>query len=294
MGQLSVIYDACVLYPAPLRSFLIYLAMTNIYRARWTDAIHEEWMRNVEKDYPDVTRQQAERIRDLMNQAILDPLVTGYEWRIPALTLPDPDDRHVLAAAIQCSAEVIVTFNLRDFPRELLDPHGIKALHPDAFIIQQLDLSPGLVCRAAKQQRTSLKKPPLSVDEYLASLHGAGITANCGESSRIHQLNLGAGSVGRQNLLGPSPTQEQLTGHSNETQITEKTSPTSLAHAMTMACRWGTARPSRWPYASTRCRSSCTCSRMDRTASGWAPDRSSTRSRPSHRFRPGRPSARPG
>ena len=67
MSDFTVVYDACVLYPAPLRSFLMYLAMTGLYRARWTNDIHEEWMRNVQKDYPDITRQQAEKIRDLMN-----------------------------------------------------------------------------------------------------------------------------------------------------------------------------------------------------------------------------------
>ncbi len=114
--SLTVVYDACVLYPAPLRSLLMYLAMTGLYRARWTNDIHEEWMRNVQRDYPDVTRQQAERIRDLMNAHIGDCLVTGYETLIPSLALPDPDDRHVLAAAICCEADIILTFNLKDFP----------------------------------------------------------------------------------------------------------------------------------------------------------------------------------
>src|SRR4029077_11814279 len=104
MGQFCVIYDACVLYPAPLRSFLMYLAATNLFRARWTDEIHEEWIRNVRNDYPDITRKQTERVRDLMNQAVIEPLVTGYESRIGELVLPDADDRHVLAAAIHCAA----------------------------------------------------------------------------------------------------------------------------------------------------------------------------------------------
>jgi hypothetical protein len=71
------LYDACVLYPAPLRSLLMYLALTGLFRARWTDAIHEEWMRNVRADYPDITCQQAERIRDLMNAHVRDCLVTA-------------------------------------------------------------------------------------------------------------------------------------------------------------------------------------------------------------------------
>ena len=81
MGQFTVIYDACVLYPAPLRSFLMYLAVTDLYHARWTNDIHEEWMRNIVKD-------QVERIRDLMNSHVRDCLVTGYEPLIGGLTLP--------------------------------------------------------------------------------------------------------------------------------------------------------------------------------------------------------------
>ena len=98
----------------------MYLAMTDLLRARWTDAIHEEWMRNVQNDYPDITRQKAERIRDLMNAHAHDCLVTGYEDLIEALVLPDPNDRHVLAAAIRAGADVIVTSNLADFPAGIL------------------------------------------------------------------------------------------------------------------------------------------------------------------------------
>ena len=83
-------------------------------------------MRNVQKDYPDFTRQRAEKIRDLMNAHVVDCIVTGYETLIPSLTMPDPDDRHVLAAAIRCGADIIVTFNLKDFPEDVLKPYGIE------------------------------------------------------------------------------------------------------------------------------------------------------------------------
>lgn len=85
MAHFTAVYDACMLYPAPLRSLLMYLALTGLIRARWTDAIHEEWMRNVVRDYPDITREKAERVRDLMNAHVRDCLVTGYEDLIPAL-----------------------------------------------------------------------------------------------------------------------------------------------------------------------------------------------------------------
>lgn len=96
----------------------MYLALTDLFRAKWTDAIHEEWMRNVQKDYKDITRQQVERIRDLMNAHVRDCLVTGYEDLIDSVTLPDSDDRHVLAAAIRAGANVIVTANISDFPKD--------------------------------------------------------------------------------------------------------------------------------------------------------------------------------
>jgi PIN domain len=133
-GTSTVIYDACVLYPSPLRSLLMYLAPTGLFRARWSAEIHAEWMRSVCRDYPDVTQAQVERIRDLMNDHVRDCLVTGYESLIPTLTLPDPDDRHVLAAAIHAGADVIVTANLADFPAAELSKYGVGARHPDDFI----------------------------------------------------------------------------------------------------------------------------------------------------------------
>jgi len=175
MGHFTVVYDACVLYPAPLRSFLMYLAISDLYHARWSNDIHEEWMRNVLKDHADISRAQVERIRDLMNQHVRDGLVTGYEPLIDVLTLPDANDRHVLAAAILCAADTIVTFNLKDFPEDALKPYGIQAQHPDEFLTLQLDLAPSVVCAAAKRHRSSLKNPPMNVVEYLASLERQGL-----------------------------------------------------------------------------------------------------------------------
>jgi hypothetical protein len=175
VSQLTAIYDACVLYPAPLRSLLMYLALTDLFRAKWTDAIHEEWMRAVQRDYPDISREKAEKVRDLMNAHVRDCLVTDYEELIPALTLPDPDDRHVLAAAIQAGTDVIVTINLGDLPAATLKTYGIEAQHPDDFIIHLLDLAPGTVCAAVKRQRESLRNPPKSADELLATFEKQGL-----------------------------------------------------------------------------------------------------------------------
>lgn len=175
MPAIVAVYDACVLYPAPLRSLLMYVAVAGLVQARWTDAIHEEWMRHVVEDYPDIPRVKAERVRDLMNAAVPDCLVTGYEDLIASLTLPDPDDRHVLAAAIRADAEVIVTFNLKDFPKAVLAGYDMEAQHPDDFLGSLLDAASGAVCGAVKRQREGLRNPPKTAEELLAILESQGL-----------------------------------------------------------------------------------------------------------------------
>ena len=170
MSGFTALFDACVLYPAELRSLLMYLALTDLFRARWTERIHEEWISGVLKDRPDLTREKLIRVRDLMNAHVRDSLVTGFDELIPSLTLPDPDDRHVLAAAIRGRADVIVTKNLRDFPANTLAAYGIAPQHPDAFIRHLLDLDLASVCKAAQTHRMSLKNPRFTADEYLALL----------------------------------------------------------------------------------------------------------------------------
>ena len=157
MTNFTAIYDACVLYPAPLRDFLLRLAMTELFRARWTDRIHEEWMRSVLNHREDLSAEQLDRTRQLMDRAVPDCLVTDYDDLIVSLELPDPADRHVLAAATRCQAGVIVTYNLDDFPNDILGQYGIEAQHPDEFIGHLLDLDPGAVCNAARQQRQALR-----------------------------------------------------------------------------------------------------------------------------------------
>jgi hypothetical protein len=148
----------------------MHLAITDLFRARWSDEIHDEWTRNLLRNRPDLKPQQLERTRDLMNAHVLDCLVTGYEALIEGLHLPDPKDRHVLAAAIRAGADVIVTFNLGHFPAKALKPFGIDAQHPDKFVAHLLDLAPAAVCAAAKRQRESLVNPPKTVEDYLDSL----------------------------------------------------------------------------------------------------------------------------
>lgn len=171
----TVIFDACVLYPAPLRDFLMWLALSGQFRARWSHDINEEWKRNLLRNRPDLTNTQLNRTADLMNQAIPDALVDGYEDIIPSLDLPDPDDRHVLAAAIRCGASVIVTFNQRDFPQETLAPYAIETQHPDEFADNLFDLDPAAVVAAAQRQRSRLNNPSVDVEDYLKIMLRQGL-----------------------------------------------------------------------------------------------------------------------
>ena len=176
MAGFTAFYDANVLYPAELRNLLMHLALTGLFRAKWSADVHEEWISSLLKNRHDLTRDKLERTRMLMDKYAIDALVIGYEDLIPGLQLPDPNDRHVLAAAIRGQANVIVTMNLRDFPSDVLAPFGIEAQHPDEFILHLLDLAPGAVVAAAEIHRQSLKNPPKTVSEYLETLERQGLT----------------------------------------------------------------------------------------------------------------------
>lgn len=111
-----------------------------------------------------------------MDSNVRDAVVTGYEDLIPSLTLPDPKDRHVLAAAIRCGASVIVTTNLKDFPDSTLNTYDIEAQHPDEFILYLLDLQPARVCAAAEKHRQRLRNPPMEPERHLDNLLKQGLS----------------------------------------------------------------------------------------------------------------------
>lgn len=175
-SSFTAVYDACVLYPAPLRDFLMWLALSGRFRARWMKEIHCEWKRNLLKNRTDLTMEQLDRTSDLMDRAIPEACVIDYEDLVTGLTLPDRDDRHVLAAAIRCGAGVIVTFNLKDFPDVLLAPFGIEAQHPDEFVENLFHLDPSAVVAAAQRQRQQLKNPVMDIESFLNLLQRQGLS----------------------------------------------------------------------------------------------------------------------
>lgn len=170
-----VLYDACVLYPAPLRDLLLRIAVTGVVRARWSEHILDECFRSILEQRPELEPGALTRTRTLMNRAVPDCIVEGFEELIEGLSLPDADDRHVLAAAIRAGAQTIVTFNLRDFPREKLAPFGIEAVHPDDFVVDIIELAPGLAATVVMEQAAALRSPPRSVGELLDTLRDQGV-----------------------------------------------------------------------------------------------------------------------
>ncbi len=168
--MIVAVLDACVLYPPSVRDILMRLATSGVYSPRWTTEIQEEWVRNVLADNPSVERGHLERTCRLMEHANPRGLVHGYEINVPALALPDPDDRHVLAPAVHAAASYIVTFNLSDFPSSVLGSHEVEAIHPDQFLSALFDDEPALFLQAVRRHRAALKHPPKNVQEYIDTM----------------------------------------------------------------------------------------------------------------------------
>jgi hypothetical protein len=147
--------------------------------------ILDECFSNILEQRPDLSPAQLARTRELMVRAVPDCMVEGFEELIAGLSLPDVDDRHVLAAAIRASAQTIVTFNLKDFPADRLAPYEIEAQHPDDFLFDLLDLAPGAVLSAVNAQLAGLKNPPQTMSQLLDTLRSQGLAQSV---ARLREL----------------------------------------------------------------------------------------------------------
>ena len=170
-----VLYDANVLYPNALRDLLIRIAQGGLVQAKWTDEILDEVFRNLKNNRPELDVVKLERTRELMNRSVRDCLVTRYQQLIEVLELPDPGDRHVLAAAIKAQAQVIVTNNLKHFPSGMLAPWNVEAKDADAFVLDQIDLRKSVVYGAIQQIADSRHNPPMIVGDVLVELERNGL-----------------------------------------------------------------------------------------------------------------------
>jgi predicted nucleic acid-binding protein len=173
--MIAAFLDANVLYPATLRSVLLELGRVKAFRILWSEQVHQEWMAALKRRHPEIPPERIIRLRAIMNAYVEDATVTGHEPLIEGLRLPDPDDRHVLAAAIRGGANLIVTSNERDFPAAALVAHNIEAISPDRFLLRLLEQEPRLVLAALEADRADLVNPPLTQVQYFTALEGSGL-----------------------------------------------------------------------------------------------------------------------
>jgi predicted nucleic acid-binding protein len=175
LRRLSVILDACVLYPGPLRDTLMHLSKTDLFKARWTDQISEEWIRNLEDKIP---KDKLEAVKMLMETNLRDAKVDRYQHLIDTVELTDPDDRHVFSAAIHSKSDAIVTFNQKNFPIDYLKRFEVELIHPDDFIVYQFEFDAGAVLECFESQRLGLNNPKMDVDDFHRLYVSAATTSN--------------------------------------------------------------------------------------------------------------------
>lgn len=168
------VLDANVLYPVRCRDVLFSFAEAGLFRARLTEDILREWTVAVGRRHPTL-KDNIERQAEIVRAAFGECFVTGYDGLGRTLDLPDPDDRHVLAAAIRCSAQVIVTQNLKDFPEDILEEHAVEALSADDFLHQTYDLFPVEANSVLRSVRSKYRDPSMTASEFLTDLTRCGL-----------------------------------------------------------------------------------------------------------------------
>ncbi|TXL70958.1 PIN domain-containing protein [Vineibacter terrae] len=165
--RVAAICDACTLYPFHQRNILVQASVDGLYEARWTDEIHDEWTRNLLANAPAIPPGRLQIARQLMETVLPGARVANFHHHIDKLSLPDPGDRHVLAAAIEAKASLILTWNLRDFPATTLKRHGLMRQTPDAFLTGLYGQAPQLVVASLANARRNLSKSGVSAQGFL-------------------------------------------------------------------------------------------------------------------------------
>lgn len=188
-ARFTAVLDACVLFPIATADALVSLAVAGLFAAKWTVAIEAEWLAVAERRHPGLEGRFSTR-RDAMRDAVIDWEVKAEGWKAlaPRLELPDANDVHVLAAAIAGHADCIVTTNLKDFPSSALEVYGLIALHPDDFIVAQLDLDLYPALGAFKAMRARKRNPAYTAEEFAAAMERNGLVATAERLRRAVDL----------------------------------------------------------------------------------------------------------
>jgi predicted nucleic acid-binding protein len=185
LPRYAALLDACVLVPIVLADTLLRVAERELYRPLWSARILAEAADAVLEIHPDLTPDVVAKRFTAMNDTFNDASVEGWEAFEATVTLPDPDDRHVVAAAMRGGADAIVTANVRDLPDEKLAPLQIAVVHPDEFLLDQLDLAPRVVLDVLREQAAHTRNPPLTPNDLLTRLARAGVPAFSDEVGRM-------------------------------------------------------------------------------------------------------------
>lgn len=176
MAVIKVVIDANVLYSSFTRDLLLSLFSAAFYEAKWTDEINDEWVRHLLENRSNINPANVKRTLRLMNSIQPNPIVADYKHIIEQLSLPDKDDRHVLAAAIACGAKKILTWNLKDFPEKFLKEFGILAENPDKFLATLISEDPISVANIFRSVRVRQNRPPLDIAGFLSALQVNSLT----------------------------------------------------------------------------------------------------------------------
>lgn len=185
MARYTVVLDACALVPIVLADTLLRLAERGLYQPLWSDRILAEAQEAILEIHPGIGAALITKRFDDMRRAFDDAVVTGWEELEGGVSVPDQDDRHVVAVAIRGGAQAIVTNNLVDFPVESLAPFDLEAVHPDAFLLDQLDLNPVAVQEAIREQADHSEAPPLTAHDLISRLDRAGVPQFADELGRL-------------------------------------------------------------------------------------------------------------
>ncbi len=174
-SRFTVVLDACVLYPAPIRDVFLSLAAEDLIKVKWSSIIQNEWLRSLLKNRSDLKEEQLLKTVKAMNIAFPDAQVDYFNDLIPSITLPDKNDRHVVACAIKCNADYIVTFNSKDFPKSQISKFDLEIKEPDELISDLIETNSELVCIAFNKMVDRLKNPPKNRNEVLETLAKCGL-----------------------------------------------------------------------------------------------------------------------
>jgi predicted nucleic acid-binding protein len=175
IGRYHALLDANVLHPAFLRAAMLWFADERLFRPAWSNDILKEWRRSVQRRHTDMTDERLDAMQAVMLEQFPDASIDGYEILVDALDLPDPSDRHVLAAAITGKCQGIITANTKHFPAPTVAPFTLEVVHPDDFIVNIIDLDPVRALTACRRHRAAMAKSAPTPEQYLERFEISGL-----------------------------------------------------------------------------------------------------------------------